>query len=165
MGFSREARLLTKQGRQRGHQGLRQHADLQLGTRGPINCYPITKKAPCSSTTSSSWGPSPPLPPLRKRRENRRCRDCIIAPITVIIYTSILSYSLFFRSLLQSISPGRVRAAETCKEEHAVISEMTDFFFKNLSYFILCGKARGNSGAKSNVGTSRNEVSDPCGSV
>lgn len=108
MGISHEAseaRLLTKRGRQQGHQGLRYHTNVQMVTEGPISCYPITKKVPCSlppppppSPPASIFPlvPPPSLPPLRERRENRRCWDCIIASITVIIYTSILSYSLFF---------------------------------------------------------------------
>lgn len=104
MGISHEAseaRLLTKQGRQRGHWGLWYHTNLQMGTRGPISCYPITKKVPSSLPPPPPphffpLVPPPSHPPLRNRRENRRCWDCIIASITVIIYTSILSYSLFF---------------------------------------------------------------------
>lgn len=96
-----EARLLTKQGRERGHWGLWYHTNLQMGTRGPISCYPITKKVPSSLPPPPPPHffpliPPPSHPPLRNRRENRRCWDCIIASITVIIYTSILSYSLFF---------------------------------------------------------------------
>lgn len=104
MGISHEAseaRLLTKQGRERGHWGLWYHTNLQMGTRGPISCYPITKKVPSSLPPPPPphffpLVPPPSHPPLRNRRENRRCWDCIIASITVIIYTSILSYSLFF---------------------------------------------------------------------
>lgn len=104
MGISHEAseaRLLTKQGRQRGHWGLWYHTNLQMGTRGPISCYPITKKVPSSLPPPPPphffpLVPPPSHPPLRNRRENRRCWDCIIASIIVIIYTSILSYSLFF---------------------------------------------------------------------
>lgn len=98
-----EACLLTKQGRQRGHQRPWFHTNFQMVTEGPISCYTITKKVPCSLPPPPPppplvhrLVPPPSLPPLRKRRENRRCRDCIIASITVIIYTSILSYSLFF---------------------------------------------------------------------
>lgn len=139
-------------------------------TEGPISCYPITKKVPCSlqppPPQSFLLVPPPSLPPLRKRRENRRCWDCIIASITVIIYTSILSYSLFFCLLLQSISAGSVCAAETCKEVQVVISEMTDIFFLKVSCFSCVEK----SGAKGKRGTSLNQViflshksSDLCG--
>lgn len=85
----------------------------------------------------NSFPSVPPLslPPLRKRKENRRCWDCIIASITVIIYTSILSYSLFFFwLLLQSISPDLVCAAETCKAVQVVISETT-FVFNSVFIF------------------------------
>lgn len=107
MGISHEAseaRLLTKQGRQRGHWGLWYHTNLQMGTRGPISCYPITKKVPSSLPPPPPphffpLVPPPSHPPLRNRRENRRCWDCIIASITVIIYTSILSYSLFLLAI------------------------------------------------------------------
>lgn len=94
------ASLLTKQGRQQGHRGPPQHTNLQMVTEGPISCCPITKRAPHPL-------PLPPPPPSLlshlhpsllsgKRKENRRFWDCIIASITVIIYTSILSYSLLF---------------------------------------------------------------------
>lgn len=96
------AHLLIEWGRQWGHQGLWYHTHLQMVTgQRPISCYPVTKKSTLLSPTSSSLALPlrfhlRPSPPLRKRTENRRCWDCIIAPITVIIYTSILPFSLFF---------------------------------------------------------------------
>lgn len=94
------------------------------GGQRPISCYPITKKTTLLSPTSSGLALPPrshlrPSPPLRKRTENRRCWDCIIAPITVIIYTSILPFSLFSaRCCNQSHSRGRV--AGTCKQVQVV---------------------------------------------
>lgn len=96
----RTARPISRQklGRHCGHQG---HKNTQMVTQRPISCCPITKEVLCSLLPplpphSFLPVPPPPLPLLSIRRENRRCWDCIIAPITVIIYTSILSYSLFF---------------------------------------------------------------------
>lgn len=92
-----EGRLLTRQDKQGGHA-----THTQMVTVGPVShpirCYPITNKVACSPPPPSFSPPSSHLHPSLHsgRRENRRCRDCIIASITVIIYTSILSFSLLF---------------------------------------------------------------------
>lgn len=61
-----------------------------MAMEGPINYCAVTKEVapPPSAHPPPPPGRTPPTPPLW---ENRRCLDCIIASITVIIYTSILS--------------------------------------------------------------------------
>lgn len=154
MGISheaREARPLTKQGRQRGHRGLWYHTHLQMVTGGPISCYPITKKVPRSPQPlplqASLLVPPPSLPPLRKQRENRRCWDCIIASITVIIYTSILSYSLLFACYCNQSRQTRSVQLRHAKKSRQLFQEMTDFFLKSV-IFLLCGNAQGSTGRK-----------------
>lgn len=129
-------------------------------TEGPISRYPVTKEVPLLPPTFSSLvlPPRPTsVPPLLsgKGRENRRCWDCIIASITVIIYTSILSYSLFFaRRRNQS---RRVRSVQRrhAKEVQVLISEMTNSSFHKVSYFSL-GEQEG--GGKGRAETSLNEA-------
>lgn len=166
MGLSHEAsaaRLLTEQGRPRGHQGLGGCVHPQMVTEGPISHYPVTKEVPLLPPTFSSLvlPPRPTfVPPLLsgRGRENRRCWDCIIASITVIIYTSILSYSLFLaRRCNQS---RRVRSVQRrhAKEVQVVISEMTNSSFHKVSYFSLGGREVGKGRAK----TSLNEATFFC---
>lgn len=125
-------------------------------TEGPIRCYPITKKVPCSSQ------PPPPsvlppcstsVPPSSQEKERKQkvlgLHHCLHHCDNLHIYLVIFS---LFCLLLQSISPGLVCAAETCKEVQVVISEMTDLFF--LSYFSCVKKRRG----KGKRGDSLNQV-------
>lgn len=156
MGLSHEAsaaRLLTEQDRPRGHQGLGCCVNPQMVTEGPISRYPVTKEVPLLPPTFSSLvlPPRPTsVPPLLsgKGRENRRCWDCIIASITVIIYTSILSYSLFFRPPLQSISPGALCAAETRKRSAGSYFRNDKFFFPQSVIFFFGGTGGGKKGQK-----------------
>lgn len=88
MGISHEAnatRLLTKQGRQRGHRGLRYHTHCQMVTEGPISSYPITKKVPCSRQPSPLWSLPPcstSIPPLLsgKGEETEGARTASLPP-------------------------------------------------------------------------------------
>lgn len=118
----------------------------------PISCYPVTKKGTLLSPTSSSL--ALPLrfhprssPPLRKRTENRRCWDCIIAPITVIIYTSILPFSLF--------------SVHDCNQSHRMSPCSCDMQTRAGSFandrFFLHSKSWGSAGER--LQTSLNQVS------
>lgn len=145
MGISHEASaacLLTEQDRPRGHQGLGCCVNPQMVTEGPISRYPVTKEVPLLPPTFSSLvlPPRPTsVPPLLsgKGRENRRYWDCIIASITVIIYTSILSYSLFFARRCNQSRWVRSVQWRHAKEVQVVISEMTNSSFHKVSYFSL----------------------------
>lgn len=136
MGIRRgagEARLLTKQDRQGGHQGPWHHTHIQMAPEGPvthpISSYPLTKKVSCSCYHPSSL-PSPcrtSIPPSSQGEERKQkvlgLHHCLHHSDNLHIYLVI--FSLFFL-LLQSISPSLVCAAETCKEEQVVISKMAD---------------------------------------
>lgn len=152
-----EAHLLTKQGRQRGHRRPWFHTNFQMVTEGPISCYTITKKVPCSLP------PPPPLlhppcststTPSSQEKERKQkvlgLHHCLHHCDNLHIYLVIFS---LFCLLSQSISAGLVCAAETCKEVQVVILNDRFFFFR--CHISLClGKHRVN-GAR---GTSQNQV-------
>ena len=126
-----EARLLTKQGRQRGHQRLSHHTNLQMVTEGPISCCPITKRSRLLSTTSSALVLPPcstSIPPSSEEGKQKvlGLHHCLHHCDNLHIYLVIVS---LFCLLLQSISPCLVCAAETCKEVQVVILNDSIFFF------------------------------------
>lgn len=151
-----EARLRAKQGRQQGHRGSWLCTNLQMVTEGPISCCPITKKVLFSllppPPNSFLLVPPPSLPPSSQEKERKQkvlgLHHCLHHCDNLHIYLVI--FSLFFWSLLQSISPDLVCAAETCRAEQVVILEIT-FFLSVL--FLLGGKT-----CELRCGTSLNQV-------
>lgn len=157
MGISHEAseaRLLTKQGRQGGHQGLWYHTHLQMVTEAPISCYPVTKKVPCSLQPSPLWSfllvPPPSLPSSQEKERKQKVlglHHCLHHCDNLHIYLVIFP---LFCLLLQSISPSMLCAAETGKEVQVVISEMTDFMSTKCHIFLVW-KSLGKRGTKGQV--------------
>lgn len=149
MGISHkgsEARLLTKQGRQQGHQGPWYHTSIQMVTEGPISYCPVTKEVP-RSLTPPPPPPSfplvpPPSPPSSQEKERKQkvlgLHHCLHHCDNLHIYLVI--FSLFLHAVAINLSG--LGLCSWDMQSSAGRYFRNDIFF-NRVIFLLCKKSPG----------------------